>query len=284
LFVLLGVLALVAAACSSSGGTTTTKATSTTAGQTTSTTAPAEQLELTAPAASITVDGDPSDWADIKGLDVKLQPIQEEIGAGPVEKEGNLKVAHDDKNIYVLVTVKDDYNFNVENAHKSGAVAVMFNIDGAPHMGGDDEEGDHTIGTVDIWHWELGCASGEQAGGAVNAPGENAAPGDDGKCNLDDEWATSPEDRDDDNSSTAENSLTGMWSHSNPVEDGDGEWYFEISRPLQTGDEQDAQLAVGKTAQMAFAYWDPDTSADGWDGDHHVQSSEFGWINVNLEG
>ena len=44
---------------------------------------------------------------------------------------------------------------------------------------------------------------------------------------------------------TGENSLLGVWNHTNPVEDGEGSWIFEIRRPLQTGDENDAQLEVG---------------------------------------
>ncbi len=288
-FVLLALVALVAAACSS-GGTTTTKSESGGDAAATTTTEN-EEMEsheptvfVDAPVASITVDGDPSDWATIDGLDIELEPIEEEVGKGPENRDATVKFAHDDENIYALVTVDDDYNFDPNNAHFSAAVAVMFNIDGAPHMGADDDAGENSVGMVDIWHWELDCASGEQSGGAVNPAGDGSDPGNDSVCNLDDEWATDSDNREDDNTATGENSLLGVWSHSNPVEDGEGQWYFELSRPLQTGDEQDAQFTVGDTAELAIAYWDPDFSPEGWDGDHHVQSAELGWIGVNLQG
>ncbi|MDO8612352.1 MAG: hypothetical protein Q7R32_05955 [Dehalococcoidia bacterium] len=35
-----------------------------------------------------------------------------------------------------------------------------------------------------------------------------------------------------------------------------------MSRPLQTGDPQDAQFASGGTASMALAYFDADESAE----------------------
>jgi hypothetical protein len=92
-----------------------------------------------------------------------------------------------------------------------------------------------------------------------------------------------PDEREDDNSATGENSLLGVWNHTNPAEDGEGGWIFEMRRPLQTGDEQDVQLEVGgASAGMAIAYWDPDFGPEGWEDDGHVQSANQGWIEVTL--
>ena len=136
---------------------------------------------------------------------------------------------------------------------------------------------------VDIWYWRLDCPIGVEQGGAVSGPG-TGDPGNDAACNFDDEWATDPETHDDDVGPGAENSLLGVFSHSNPVEDGDGTWYFEMRRPLQTGDPMDAQFVVGETTRLALAYWDPDAGQNGWGRRNHVQSSNQGWIDVVLAG
>jgi len=198
-------------------------------------------------------------------------------------KDATVQVAHDDTNLYMLYTVTDDYNWNADDGHLSAAVAVMFpaSTDPGPHMGATDQLGDNTAGTVDIWHWELECAAGEPTGGAAN-PNAEGDPGNDSVCNFDDEWSTDPDNREDDNSATGENSLTGVWGHSNAVEGGAGDWYFEISRPLQTGDESDAQFTVGESTQLALAYWDPSSTPEGWEDDGHVQSANQGWIQVDL--
>jgi hypothetical protein len=239
---------------------------------------------ISAPAAAITVDGNPSDWNGIAGLDLTLEGIQGvEV---PVEsKEATIRVAHDDRFVYLLFEVQDDYDWNAEDAHVSGASAVMWAVlpEAGAHMGPEDPEGKGpSLGMVDIWHWELECAAGEQSGGEVSDPG-SGKPGNDSGCNFDDEWATSPEDREDDNANGAENSLLGVWSHTNPSDDGAGTWVFEIRRPLQTGDEQDAQFAVGSPSMMALAYWDADQTPSGWEDDGHSQSSNQGWIQVTLE-
>jgi hypothetical protein len=84
-------------------------------------------------------------------------------------------------------------------------------------------------------------------------------------CNFDDEWATDAETREDDNSPTGENSLLGVWTHSNPTDDGSGVWYFEMSRPLETFDSQDGQFTInGEATLLALAYWDADFGPDGW--------------------
>jgi hypothetical protein len=236
---------------------------------------------LDAPSASITVDGDPADWDGIPGLDMTLEAIE---GEDVEPHAATVQVAHDDEFVYVLLRVEDDYNWNPEDAHLSGSSAVMWRIDAeaGEHMGAEEPDRETSLGTVDIWHWELECAAGEETGGSVAGPGDGDL-GNDSGCNFDDEWATVPDEREDDNSSTGENSLLGVWNHTDPTEDGAGDWIFEMRRPLQTGDEHDAQLEVGAaSAGMAIAYWDPDFGPEGWEDDSHVQSANQGWIEVTL--
>ncbi|MDK1026484.1 MAG: hypothetical protein QGM49_04055 [Actinomycetota bacterium] len=265
-------------------GTTTTEAPPTTETTTTTEAPPPEPAmrSLDAPVAAITVDGDPSDWALVPGLALTLEPIVADRDKNIENKDVTIKMAHDDENIYALFTVDDDYNWVEGDVHLSAAIAFMFPVDtGGPHMGADDEEGENTTGMVDIWHWETECAAGVESGG-VNPQGDGKDPGNDSVCNYDDEWATDAETRKDDNLEGAENSLVGIWTHSNPVDDGPGVWYFETSRPLQTGDAGDAQFTVGESTLLALAYWDADFGPDGWDDSTHVQSSNQGWIEVNL--
>jgi hypothetical protein len=238
-----------------------------------------------APAAAITVDGDASDWESVTGLDLSLEPIEaEESELEP--KQATVKAARDDEFVYVLLQVEDDYNWDPENANLSGAAAIMWLIEpeAGAHMGAEDPSGGPSAGMVDIWHWETECAAGEETGGSVSEPGEGNDPGNDDGCNFDDEWALSAAEREDDNGAGAENSLLGVWAHTNPAADAEGTWIFEARRPLQTGDEQDAQLAAGDSVRMALAYWDPDTTPEGWEGDQHAQSANQGWIEVTLAG
>jgi hypothetical protein len=237
---------------------------------------------INAPEAEITVDGDAADWDDIDGLTLTLEAIaDEEVDS----HEASVKAAHDGEYLYVLLEVTDDYNWVADDAHLSASAAVQWAIDpeAGQHMGADEPDRETSLGIVDIWHWELECAAGEETGGEVSEPGADADAGDDGGCNFDDEWAEVPETREDDNGSGAENSLLGVWSHSDPTADAAGTWTFEMRRPLDTGDEYDAQFAVGETALMALAYWDPDESPEGWADDGHVQSSNQGWIEVAVE-
>ncbi len=294
----IAVFALLAASCSSDADDTTTttaapQATTTSMATTTTEAPPTPEApeppesalrSLDAPAAAITVDGDPSDWGEVAGLELTLEPIEAEADSPIENKDITIKMAHDDENIYTLFTVDDDYNWNADDAHLSAALAVMFPVDaGGPHMGADDEEGEISTGMVDIWHWELECAAGvASGGGAGHAAGDGKDPGNDSVCNFDDEWSTDARTRGDDNTATGENSLLGVWTHSNPVADAPGVWYFEMSRPLQTGDEQDGQFAVGESTLLALAYWDPDFGPDGWGDATHVQSSNQEWIVVSL--
>jgi len=238
------------------------------------------QRMIEAPSATITVDGDPSDWEAIEGMDLTLEAIS---GEDVEPRAATIKVAHDEEAVYVLFEVTDDFNWNPDDAHLSGSAAVMWSIDegAGEHMGAEEPDRETSLGMVDIWHWELECTAGAQSGGSVSGPG-GEDPGNDGKCNLDDEWATIPEEREDDNGAGAENSLLGVWNHTSPTENSSGDWIFELRRPLETGDEEDAQLAVGETALLAVAYWDPDNGDAGWDDDQHAQSANQGWIEVAL--
>jgi hypothetical protein len=49
-----------------------------------------------------------------------------------------------------------------------------------------------------------------------------------------------------------------------------------------TGDPQDAQFSVDTVARLALAYWNPDAGQSGWRKKDHVQTSDYGWIEVVL--
>jgi len=295
--VALAVLSLLAAACgdSSSGSSSPTESVAATTTAAAVTTAPASTAPgdassdqmisqvIEAPGGvSITVDGDASDWADIPGTDVALKPITGEPSA---PRDAVVKVAHDDAHAYVLFQVTDDLNWNPDNVHLSAAAAVQWAIDpgAGDAMGATDDVRDVSLGLVDIWHWELECGSGVLAGGGVDGHGD-ATGGNDQACNFDDEYASQTDVREDDDTASGDNSLAGVWSHSAATEDGEGTWTFEMSRPLDTGDQQDAVFTPGESSLMAVAYWDPDRadgSDEGWDDDYHVVSSMDGWLQVN---
>jgi phage baseplate assembly protein gpV len=250
-----------------------------------------EEISFDAASATITVDGDNSDWAGIEGTTIPLEQIEIPEGLdwdepSPLDPiDVTLKVATDADNIYVLLEVPDDYDFNLEDHNLSPSPNLMFRIDeaAAPHMGAGDEDLETSLGIVDIWHWEIDCDAGVMSGGG------DAGSGDDPDCNLDDEFAATPEDREDDGGGdvanpNAENSLAGVWEHTARAQGAgaDGTWIFEISRPVQTGDSEDAQFASGGAAHIAIAYFDPDEGAEGWTDNGHLVSAEAGWIEVIL--
>jgi len=245
-------------------------------------------VSITASAATIAVDGDTSDWKDIAGAQVRLQQILPipglEMGElDPVDV--TLRVAMDTDNIYVLLEVPDDYDFDPADDKLSAAAAVMFLIDpeAGAHMGTEQDEQDVSLGKVDIWHWELACGPGVLSGG-IGIQASGVTGGNDPPCNLDDEYSTTPTDREDDGSVDAENSIAGVWDHTakSSGNGADGTWIFEFSRPLDTGDPDDAKFVPGSTARIALAYWDPDETADGWTGAGHLQSSDHEWMEVTL--
>src|SRR3990172_9210359 len=86
------------------------------------------------------------------------------------------------------------FDYDPEDHGLSASMAVMFRIDepAAPHMGAKEPDIDRSLGIVDIWHWELDCGPGIVSGG------KGVAGGDDPACNLDDEYSTKPENREDD--------------------------------------------------------------------------------------
>jgi hypothetical protein len=262
-------------------------------------TAAQEPVTIDAAAASITIDGDASDWADIAAtaimleqLDLSLLPPEQadEIEFGPIDPiEAQFKVANDADNIYLLVEVPTAYDYVADDHNLSPAIAVQAKIvpEASEHMG--SEEGDLFISTgmVDIWHWELDCGPGELSGGGASAEG-SVAGGDDEACNMDDEYSTTPEMREDDGgdedepNEAAENSLLGSWSHSAADIGGNGAWVFEMARPLSTGDPQDAAWEAGGVAELVLAWWDPNETEEGWTDAGHLTNAYDGWITVNL--
>ena len=252
-------------------------------------------IAFEAASATIAVDGDTSDWSAIEGATVKLEQIRlanlppaqaAEIKFGPLDPvDVTFKVANDGKNVYVLLEVPGDFDYDPANHNLSASVAVMFRVDepAAPHMGAEEPELDKSLGIVDIWHWELDCGPGAASGG------KGIAGGDDPACNLDDEYSTKPESREDDGggdvaNAAAENGLTGVWEHTGRASGAGaaGTWIFEFSRPLQSGDPQDGQFASGSTAYVALAFFDPNEGPEGWSDAGHLQSAYSGWIEVTL--
>ncbi len=250
-------------------------------------------LAVTAAATTITVDGDASDWEGIERTSVELEQIEldelppeqaEEIDFGAVEPiDVGLAVANDADNIYILVEVPTPYDYVADDHGLSPALAVQARIDpdSSVHMGAEDEDLFVSTGMVDIWHWELDCGPGEISGG------QGVAGGDDEACNFDDEYSLTPEMREDDGggdepNEAAENSLVGSWSHSAAELGGDGTWTFEMARPLNTGDPQDAQFEAAGEAKLVLAWWDPRESSEGWSDAGHLTNAEAGWIEVAL--
>lgn len=257
---------------------------------------PGAKIAFEAASATITIDGDASDWSAIEGTTVNLEQIRlanlppsqaAEIKFGPLDPvDVTFKVANDDKNVYVLLEVPGAFVYDPANHNLSASVAVMFRVDepAAPHMGVEEDDLEKSLGIVDIWHWELDCAPGGVSGG------KGVAGGDDPACNLDDEYSTTPENRKDDGggdvvNAAAENSLTGVWEHTARAAGAGakGSWVFEMSRPLQTGDPQDGQFATGSTAYVALAFFDPTEGPEGWTDAGHLQSAYNGWIEVTLK-
>lgn len=222
----------------------------------------------------IVVDGQVGDWANVPGTTLTM--IRPNATSERLENALTIKVAYDDAYIYVLATVVDDYDYNATDHDLSPALAVLWRIDAAARvdMGGGR-------GNVDIWHWELDCGAGVQSGFYLRS-------GNDPACNLDDEWASSPTKRKDDNQS---NELYGVWAHSNMAAPGAaGAWIFEMKRSLRTGDtlNQDRQFNMSEAQGLSIAYWDADETVAGWTPEGHYTTCEdpatldFSWINVTF--
>lgn len=233
---------------------------------------------------TITIDGEIGDWADVESVAVTLKPARVTADAN-ASISANFYSTHDATKIYFLVEVTDDYYFYDINTcavscqHRyAPALGLAFPIDDGAmveYMGGSGRDTLENIelvsGEVDMLHWELDTVAGDLAGGTKNST--TGASFGDGVGNLDDEWAKSVEDRHDDNdATTSENSYSGSWGFSaaSPTNGTAGNWYFEISRDLDTGDIHDAQFAEGETIDVAIAYWTPNEQTNNkWTNDGH---------------
>ncbi|MCE7734196.1 MAG: hypothetical protein GPJ54_04900 [Candidatus Heimdallarchaeota archaeon] len=231
---------------------------------------------------TITIDGEIGDWADIDAQTVTLK-------AARVEADGNTPFTadfystHDASSIYFLIVVKADpyyfYNLDTGISHRNApALGIAFPIDDgalAQYMGGTDRDTTENIelltGEVDILHWELDTDHGVKTSGTKNTTA--GASFGDGVANLDDEYARTAEDRHDDNDqATSENSWAASWSFTGgyAANGTAGDWVFELSRDLVTGDIHDASFAEDETIEVALAYWSPnETSENKWTEDGH---------------
>jgi hypothetical protein len=298
LTVTFAIVALVTAACGTAATTESIGAATPSPAAGASASAPPQgnAIAFEAASATIEIDGSNMDWDAIDGATVTLEQLRlagidpaqaAEIEFGPLDPiDVTLKVANDGDKIYALLEVPDDFDYDPADHNKSPSIAVMFRVDqpAAPHMGAEEPDIDRGLGMVDMWHWELDCGPGLESGG------KDITGGDDPACNLDDEYSTSPSDREDDGggstaNSAAENSLLGVWTHTGQASGAGapGTWIFEMSRPLQTGDAQDGQFEAGQIAYVALAYFDPDESTDGWTDVGHLQSAYSGWIEVTIK-
>jgi len=252
-----------------------------------------EPIAIDAAAVPITIDGDAADWADVEPTTVSL--VQLDLGLLPPEQADEIdfgevapidvqfRVANDAENIYMLVEVPTPFDYVADDHNLSPALAVQAKIipEASTHMGSDEGDLFISTGMVDIWHWELDCGPGELSGG------QGIAGGDDPECNFDDEFSTTPEMREDDGggeepNDAADNSLVGSWSHTGGEVGADGTWVFEMARPLQTGDPEDAQWDAGGVAELVLAWWDGSETSEGWTDAGHLTNAYDGWITVNL--
>jgi hypothetical protein len=254
-----------------------------------------EPITIDAASVPIIIDGDAADWADVEPTTVSL--VQLDLGLLPPEQAAEIefgelapvdvafRVANDADNIYMLVEVPGAYNYVADDHNLSPALAVQAKMvpEASTHMGSEEADLFVSTGSVDMWHWELDCGPGEISG---SQPIEGKPAGDDA-CNFDDEVSLTPEMRWDDGggdepNDTAENSLVGSWSHTAAEIGGDGTWIFEMARPLQTGDAEDAQFEAGGAAELVLAWWDGTETAEGWTDAGHLTNAYDGWITVNL--
>jgi hypothetical protein len=227
----------------------------------------------------ITIDGLTGDWAGIPGTKITL--VRPYATDQRIVDGMEVRMAYDDSNLYVLILVTDDYDYNATHHHNSAALAVLFAVDEAatPDMGGGK-------GYVDIWHWELDVGPGV-------VTGFNLLSGNDPVGNLDDEYSLSIMDRHDDDDA---NEVYGAWSHTDMADVGaEGKWVFEFKRSLTTSDtqKQDAQFEIGGIYKVAVAYWDADEKGEpgvknGWTAAGHYSTCtdpdtlDFSWINMEL--
>jgi hypothetical protein len=242
-----------------------------------------------------TLDGDLDDWSAVEGGIVT--EIRSIFGLTYDLGEATYKCVHDSEKVYFALEIPGQYRFNSTDDTQCAAIGTMMKIGskaGFINMGGCPEAmetgcADGVIPpecedyVVDLSaHWELSTTEM----GVEYTMNATTGSGNDLVANNDDEFGVSPFCRPDDNDSAAGNEWSGSWSHSNPVDGGDGVYRFEISRPLTTASTMsDKQMEVGGTYEFGIAYWDPFETESGWtDAGHFLTGCSAEWIELVIEG
>lgn len=267
---------------------------------------------------TITIDGNSSDWDSVDGQFFKMRQA---FGTPTVYPQGSgemlIKVAHDGRNIYVLLQTPGAFVWSSENAHLAPSVALMFGIgDDASFnmMGGCAECSEEACRghEVDLLHFELSTAIPGRLYG-TNVVDKMLASGKDSIGSLNDMFAWNPHCLSFDSppassginasnylfaGSGAQNEWQGSWSHTSiSLEYGlvssdapfgkmgtEGDYVFEFTRPLRTEDrfQQDVQLTIGNKHRFGAAIWYPVGGEQWSSGQHYVLSCD--WVSLDLFG
>lgn len=165
---------------------------------------------------------------------------------------------HDGQTIAILVEYRDP----TEDAADAAALEFMVG-DKKAHFAHGQEMLRVEGGPVNIWYWK------NETGKAVDMSAKGFK-------------TLKPQDQQD-------VSATGVWQ--------DGIWKVVFSRPLQTGDEHDAQINPGQWTSVAFAFWDgqlvdgavkekgSQKAVSSWwyiRAEPSVDNSIFGWVILGL--
>jgi len=165
---------------------------------------------------------------------------------------------HDGQTIAILVEYRDP----TEDAADAAALEFMVG-DKKAHFAHGQEMLRVEGGPVNIWYWK------NETGKAVDMSAKGFK-------------TLKPQDQQD-------VSATGVWQ--------DGIWKVVFSRPLQTGDEHDAQINPGQWTNVAFAFWDgqlvdgavkekgSQKAVSSWwyiRAEPSVDNSIFGWVILGL--
>jgi hypothetical protein len=238
-----------------------------------------------------TLDGYLADWVDVQGIQTEIHSI---YGTTYEEGETSYKCQYDEESIYFALESPGDDRFDTEDNKFCAAIGTMFKMGSKAafiNMGGcpDAIEGCAAVPDtcddyrVDIGaHWEL--ATTQQ--GVLYAMNDTTGSGNDLVANNDDEYAVSPTYRFDDDDADAASDWSGSWSHSNPVDGGEGVYKFELSRALSTTSVlTDKQLAANETYSFGIAFWDPfETEVGGWSkAGHFLTGCAAQWIDLTLD-
>ena len=134
---------------------------------------------------------------------------------------------------------------------------------------------------------------------------ERLSSGNDHTSNTDDEYSVHPCLRDDDGSrkvhlnpyriqgTNYRNQLKYSWSHtaidsyqypfSTLAQGADGWYTYEMSRPLVSLENTDANFTTSQTLEFAFAFWIPKSINEGWqDSNHYVAPDDFQFGSLTL--